>query len=224
MSARAEFVAQLAIVVDFAVEGENEAAVGREHRLVAGGRRIDDGEAAMAQACRVSRIVDYIRNPDALIVATAMLDAREHRTNQRLRLKAYESSDTTHLDRRESRMRKVVLVVAASSSKVMGAGSPLDILAQIRFICVCCPLSCVFPVRKSSITKIFPPPKISTRSFGSDLSPSLRYAIVPFDPSAKRNVMKTESASTTCGDFALTDSANTETGGAPVKNCIRSMK
>src|ERR1700752_1694856 len=102
-----------------------------------------------------------------------MLDGVEHRTNQRVRLAAYYSSDTTHLDLRESSTRKVVRVVAANSSRLIGAGPPSRRVAQIRCTCARCPLSCIFPCRKSSNTKLLPAPKISTRSFANDLSPSL---------------------------------------------------
>ena len=58
------------------------------------------------------------------VVTAAMLDAFEHRTNQFFRMETYESSDTTHLDRRESRMRNVARVVATNSFKSIGALSP----------------------------------------------------------------------------------------------------
>jgi hypothetical protein len=60
------------------------------------GRGIDDGEASMAQAHAVAGIVDGFRQPNALIVTTAMLDAFEHWANQRFRIAAYEAGDATH--------------------------------------------------------------------------------------------------------------------------------
>ena len=45
-----ELLAQLAVVVDFAVEGDAQAAIGSGHRLGTGGGEIDDGEAAVGEA------------------------------------------------------------------------------------------------------------------------------------------------------------------------------
>ena len=69
------------------------------------------------------------------LVAAAMLDGVEHWSNPRVRLAAYYSSDTTHLDLRESRMRNVVRVVAANSSRVIGAGPPSRNAVQMRCTC-----------------------------------------------------------------------------------------
>src|SRR6185312_10643876 len=44
-----KLLSEVAIVVDFAVEGDDEAAVRRHHRLVARGADIDDREAAMTE-------------------------------------------------------------------------------------------------------------------------------------------------------------------------------
>src|ERR1700752_1728037 len=44
VSERAKLFAQFAVVVDFAVEGENETAVGREHRLVTGRGGVDGAQ------------------------------------------------------------------------------------------------------------------------------------------------------------------------------------
>jgi hypothetical protein len=52
----------------------------------------------MAQAGASICIVDRLGDPDALVVASAMLDASQHRADQRLGLDAYYSSDTTHLN------------------------------------------------------------------------------------------------------------------------------
>src|SRR5690348_13403787 len=101
MTQRAQLFAQFAVIVDFAVEGENETAVRREHRLVTGRSGIDDRKASMAQTGTAAGVVDRLGNPNAFVVTAAMLDRFEHWANQRLRLKAYDSSDTTHLDRSE---------------------------------------------------------------------------------------------------------------------------
>ena len=42
VSERAELFSQFAIVVDFAVEGENVAAVSRQHRFVSARARVDN--------------------------------------------------------------------------------------------------------------------------------------------------------------------------------------
>src|ERR1043165_2885530 len=44
-----EFGAQFEVVVNLSVEDDPEATVGARHRLVAGGREVDDGEAAEAE-------------------------------------------------------------------------------------------------------------------------------------------------------------------------------
>ena len=98
-----------------------------------GGSRVDDREPSMAQTRTPAGVIDRFGNPNALIVTSAVLDAFEHGTDQRLRFKTYDSSDTTHLDRSESRIRKVVLVVAANSLWLIGERSPLSTLAQISF-------------------------------------------------------------------------------------------
>jgi hypothetical protein len=51
---RFELGADLGEIINFAVEGNDEAAAGRDHRLRAGRRQVDDREAAMAE--RQSRL------------------------------------------------------------------------------------------------------------------------------------------------------------------------
>ena len=72
----ADDVAQLKIVVDFAVEGEPIAGfIG--HRLVAG-REIDDAQTAMGEPDMFARM-----DPEALAVWPTMLDDRVHRNQVR---------------------------------------------------------------------------------------------------------------------------------------------
>src|SRR5687767_2793889 len=132
VSARSKLFAQFAVVINLAVESENVTAVRRKHWLVAGGSRINDRETAMAEAGAPAGIINRVRNPHAMVVATAVLDTFEHRSNACLRVAAYDSSNTTHLDLRESRMRNVARVVAANSSRLIGAGTPWRKQAQIR--------------------------------------------------------------------------------------------
>jgi hypothetical protein len=46
---RFELAAQFAVVVDLAVEGDDELAVGAVHGLRAALRQVDDGQAAVAE-------------------------------------------------------------------------------------------------------------------------------------------------------------------------------
>jgi hypothetical protein len=46
---RLQLAAQLAVVVDLAVEGDDELAVGTHHGLCAALAEVDDGQAAVAQ-------------------------------------------------------------------------------------------------------------------------------------------------------------------------------
>lgn len=68
-----EFAAQLAEIINLAVEGDDEAAVGRGHRLMAGRRQIDDGKPAMGERDAGVRIA-----PEAVIVGAAMGETVGH--------------------------------------------------------------------------------------------------------------------------------------------------
>ncbi len=56
----AELGGQLAVVVDLAVVGDDEAAAGRRHRLVAGGREVEDGQPAVAEADSARRVASRL--------------------------------------------------------------------------------------------------------------------------------------------------------------------
>ena len=60
-------------IVDLAVERDDQAAVGRQHRLVPGRRQVEDGEAAVRQ-----RDAGFGVAPDAVIVGAAMRQAVAH--------------------------------------------------------------------------------------------------------------------------------------------------
>jgi hypothetical protein len=50
----------------------------------------------MAQTRAMSPLVNHIRNPHALIITPAMLDAREHRINALFWIQSDESGNATH--------------------------------------------------------------------------------------------------------------------------------
>ena len=62
-----QFAAQLAEIVDLAVENDHETSVGGQHRLMAGGRKVDDGEPPVREAYATA-----IGNPRAFIIGPAM--------------------------------------------------------------------------------------------------------------------------------------------------------
>ena len=66
-------------IVDLAIERDDVAARSREHRLVAGRRRVDDGKTPMAQS-QAGRGV----NPRARAIRSAMLQRSGHRPHQAL--------------------------------------------------------------------------------------------------------------------------------------------
>ncbi len=69
--------AKLGVIVDFAVERQHEAAVGRQHRLVSRGRQVDDRQPAVAKAD--SRLgVD----PQTRVIGAAMRDRARHALEQ----------------------------------------------------------------------------------------------------------------------------------------------
>jgi hypothetical protein len=94
-AASGQLGAQLAVVVDLAVEGDRQVARGRGHRLVAGRRQIDDCQAAEAQANRAV-------GPRAAVVGAARRERRGHRAGQGLTARAIhavgvdEAGDAAH--------------------------------------------------------------------------------------------------------------------------------
>ena len=61
-------------IVDLAVVRDNEAAVGGDHRLMAGGRKVDNGQAPVRERDAGLRIA-----PKPVIVGAAIGDAVGHR-------------------------------------------------------------------------------------------------------------------------------------------------
>ena len=68
-----ELFTQLAVVVDFAVERDCVAPIGREHGLVSGGTSVDDGKASVAETGFLSG-GGGIGSPNSIIVAATVLD------------------------------------------------------------------------------------------------------------------------------------------------------
>ena len=73
-AARFEFGTHLLEIVDFAIVRNDEAAVGGDHWLVAGGREIDNGQAPVRQHDSGLGIA-----PEPMIVGAAVCDAVGHR-------------------------------------------------------------------------------------------------------------------------------------------------
>ncbi len=82
-AARLEFGAQLVVIVDLAVVDDDEAAVGGDHRLVAGRREIDNGKPPVRK-----RDPGFGVDPDAVIVGAAMREAVIHCARVTLKLSA----------------------------------------------------------------------------------------------------------------------------------------
>ena len=66
------------MIVDLAVVIEDQAPVRREHRLVARGREVDDGQAAVRQADAALAV-----DPNAFVVGAPMFDCVRHAPEQR---------------------------------------------------------------------------------------------------------------------------------------------
>ncbi len=75
----AQPLGELAVIVDLAIIGDDIAAVGAGHGLVAGGADVDDGEAAVAQSDARFRV-----DPDAAIIGAAMTQRFGHCGNHGL--------------------------------------------------------------------------------------------------------------------------------------------
>src|SRR6185503_2054131 len=83
-----QLLTQLAIVVNFAAEGQCVAAIGGDHRLMTCIAGIDDGETPVAKRRAPSRLINQRGRPNTFIVAPTMLDRLQHRTNVSLRIRA----------------------------------------------------------------------------------------------------------------------------------------
>src|SRR5258708_31701004 len=90
MTACLELDAQLAEVVDLAVERDGNPGLAIAHRLVAA-LGIDDGEAAMAQQHAFARGCDVARR--AAAVGTAVREAVEHAVDDRQDPRACRAPD-----------------------------------------------------------------------------------------------------------------------------------
>jgi hypothetical protein len=92
MAERLERLAQRGVVVDLAVEGDDEAPVVALHRLVAAGQ-VDDRQAAHAEA-------EVVLREDALVVRAAVHDGVAHRAHRRrthgLTLAGVPAGDAAH--------------------------------------------------------------------------------------------------------------------------------
>lgn len=95
VAARAQLLAQLPEVVDLAVEGHPVAARRVRHRLVARGREVDDREPPVAER-RPRAAGVRVGDVDALVVGSAVLDAREHRRDVLAIRDADRSADSAH--------------------------------------------------------------------------------------------------------------------------------
>ena len=89
---------EVAGVVDLAIIGEDAGAAARHHGLGAGGRKIDDGEARVAE-----HDPGFGVRPDAARVRAAMVERRRHGAPKRFKLlstgaalEVHEASDTAH--------------------------------------------------------------------------------------------------------------------------------
>ena len=91
-----ETLAQLAVVVNLAVEGDREAPVGRRHRLVPRAARVDNRQPPVRQTRPPPCFVNRRRTPHALVVVPAVLDRLQHRADAALRVDGDETGDAAH--------------------------------------------------------------------------------------------------------------------------------
>ena len=73
-SARFEFGPQVLEIIDFTVVCDDKAAVGGDHRLMTGGRKVDNREAAMGKCEACVSIA-----PNSVIIGTAVGETVRHR-------------------------------------------------------------------------------------------------------------------------------------------------
>src|SRR5262249_30393950 len=104
-SARFKLGTKLLEIIDFAIVWDDEAAVRRDHRLMACGRKIDDGEAAVRKGNACVGI-----NPHAMIVGTAISDALGHRDRMLFELiacahRSYDACNSAHRSKLETGFR-----------------------------------------------------------------------------------------------------------------------
>src|SRR5256885_11782687 len=91
VSTRQQPFSMLTKVVDFAIEDDPDRPVLVAHGLMAGGRKVDNREAAESQTHLRRRIV-----PRACVVRTAMRDGAGHRFEQLRAMVANISADAAH--------------------------------------------------------------------------------------------------------------------------------
>jgi len=99
MTLRGKLTAQIAIVINLAVERDHKASIVRNHGLVARVAGVNDRQASMTETDALS-VLYRGRCPHAFIVATTMLDGCEHRADERFRILTYESGYSAHAIRR----------------------------------------------------------------------------------------------------------------------------
>ena len=73
MAGRLQLAADVAVIVDFTIEGDDESLIGRMHRLRAAGAEIDDGKSPLAQ-----RHAAFGLDPDFTGVRPAMPHRLDH--------------------------------------------------------------------------------------------------------------------------------------------------
>ena len=95
---RLKLGAEIAGIVDLAVVGEDAGAAARHHRLRAGRRQIDDGEAGVTEHHAGIGV-----GPQAMRIGAAMIERRRHGAPERLQLlragtalKVQEPRDAAH--------------------------------------------------------------------------------------------------------------------------------
>ena len=82
---RLQRAAELSAVVDLAVVGNGEPPVGAQHRLVAGGREVQDGEAGVTEPDS-----DLQVQPRPLLVGTAMLQPLVHAVKRAGKIRSFD--------------------------------------------------------------------------------------------------------------------------------------
>ncbi len=112
-------MAQLAIVEDLAIVGDDVATVRRDHRLVAARREVDDGQAAMTEGNPSGRI-----KPNALAIRTAMGEAVSHSDSLRTKFlgrrlcEAIDYAGNAAHRVIKSRVARMVAFLAARATRV----------------------------------------------------------------------------------------------------------
>ena len=100
MSLRPQAVAQIDEVVDLAVEDDRVPRMTIDHRLVAQGRKVEDRQAAKAQADhRACRVTTERKTLESIVVGPTVDHRPHHATHGRLddaSVTAQKARDTAH--------------------------------------------------------------------------------------------------------------------------------